>query len=125
MFLEFNGKESLFYTKMPNSKIFIKPLMEQRVWGALVPWVNSDQKMTKKTNFSWNSFLGGVYSMQKGQMSKFVFDPIQASPYQKIYRDKRLLEFNFRDGLCYAEVPNSKKFIWPPPPLWSSMFGVP
>jgi hypothetical protein len=63
--------------------------------------------------------------MKKHQIRNLAFDSLQTrafgGPYhlgvildQNIYRDKRFLELNFREGLFYAKVPNSKKFIYPP-----------
>jgi hypothetical protein len=37
MFLEFKFRKGLFYAKKPKSYIFILPLMDQHVWGALAP----------------------------------------------------------------------------------------
>ncbi len=40
----------LFYTKMPNSKVFIWARLEQYVWGALVPQGNLGSKSVIKQN---------------------------------------------------------------------------
>ena len=63
--------------------------------------------------------------MQKCQISIFIFDPPSGSPFgealvplretsnQKMYRDKKFLEFNFKGGQFYAESPKSKICITP------------
>ncbi len=33
MFLEINFRRGIFYSKLPNSKIFIRPPLDQHVWG--------------------------------------------------------------------------------------------
>ncbi len=71
--------------------------------------------------------------MQKHQIHNCVFDSLQSSPFdgtqhlretsdQKPERDKKFLEFNFKEGLLYAQMPNSKIFI--SPPLEEHVYGA-
>ncbi len=126
MYLEFNFRRGLFYSKVPNYK-----KTSRHNWGALVPQGDLRSKNTIKQNVL-RILLGGVYLMQKHQIHKFVSDSLQTSPFggpqhiratsdQKIYRHKRFLEFNFREGLFHAKVPNSKEIF---NPVWRNMIDL-
>ncbi len=70
--------------------------------------------------------------MQKCEISKFIFDPLQASPFgevlapkgdlrSQIFVDKKFLKFYFRgvSNLCQkSKISKKNKFGEPRPPGW-------
>jgi hypothetical protein len=79
MYLEFNFRRGLFYSKVPNSKkIYIKT--SRHNCGALVPQGDLGSNHTIKQNVL-RILLGWVYLMQNHEIHKFVSDYLQTSPF--------------------------------------------
>jgi len=66
MYLEFTLAGGLFYRKMPDSKIFIWPPLEQHVWGTLVAQDDLNSKVAYNKMF-FEFFLGGFFVCKNAQ----------------------------------------------------------
>ncbi len=107
--------------KCQNQNIFRLPLGQQ-VWDVLAPQGDLRSKNSMKQIVLRISFQEAPILCKNTKSTNLYFDSLQTSPFggpwhlretsdQKIDRNKKFLEFNFREGVFNVQMPNSKFFI--------------